>query len=70
MRTVKEQQLQERIDELVAENALWRDEAKRWRDMYIEYDEMLESDIGKAKKRISNMIEDIEKMKKQINKGF
>jgi hypothetical protein len=41
---------------LAKENALWQEEAKRWRDMYMEFDEMLEGDLEKAKKRIVNVI--------------
>jgi hypothetical protein len=41
---------------LAKENTLWQEEAKRWRDMYMEFDEMLEGDLEKAKKRIVNVI--------------
>ena len=70
MRTVKEQQLQERIEELLAENKLWQQEANRWRDMYCEYDEMLDTDILDAKEKIANMDAEIEKIKKQMSKGY
>jgi len=69
MRTVKEQQLQERIEELLAENKLWQQEANRWRDMYCEYDEMLDTDLVEAKEKIANMDAEIEKIKKQM-KGY
>jgi hypothetical protein len=52
---------------LAKENALWQEEAKRWRDMYIEYDEMLEGDLEKAKKRIVNVISKIKSLEKQMN---
>jgi predicted nucleic acid-binding Zn-ribbon protein len=56
-----------RIDELSAENKLWREEAERWRDMYLEYDEMLETDLERAKARISNVIRKIKSLEKEIN---
>ena len=70
MRTVKEDQLQERIDELVAENKLWREEAKRWRDMYLEYDEMLEKDLEEAKNRVSSVISKIKSLDKELNNKY
>ena len=60
-------QMLKRIDELSAENKSWKDEAKRWRDMYLEYDEMLESDLERAKARISNVIRKIKSLEKEIN---
>lgn len=70
METVKEQQLQERNDKLVAENKLWQEEAKRWRDMYIEYDEMIDKDLVKAKERIANVISKIKSLDKEINNKY
>jgi len=49
------------------ENNLWKAEAKRWRDMYLEYDEMLEGDLEKAKKRITNVIAKIKSLEKEMN---
>ena len=49
------------------ENNLWKAETKRWRDMYIEYDEMLEGDLEKAKKRITNVISKIKSLEKEMN---
>ena len=46
---------------------LWKAETKRWRDMYIEYDEMLDGDLEKAKKRITNVISKIESLEKEMN---
>jgi predicted nucleic acid-binding Zn-ribbon protein len=59
--------LQERIKELASENEAWKREAKRWRDMYIEYDEMLEKDLEKAKTRIANVTSKIKSLEKEIN---
>ena len=59
--------LQERIEELVSENEAWKKEAQRWRDMYIEYDEMLEKDLEKAKTRIANVTSKIKSLEKEMN---
>ncbi len=59
--------LQERIEELVSENEAWKKEVKRWRDMYIEYDEMLEKDLEKAKTRIANVTSKIKSLEKEMN---
>ena len=59
--------LQERIEELVSENEAWKKEAERWRDMYIEYDEMLEKDLEKAKTRIANVTSKIKSLEKEMN---
>jgi len=48
----------------------WKAEAKRWRDMYMQFDEMLESDIKDATKKVSDIIAQIEKLSKKINKGY
>ena len=45
---------------------LWQEEAKRWRDMYLEYDEMLEGHINDAVKRLDKVWEEINQLKKQI----
>ena len=45
---------------------LWREEAKRWRDMYLEYDEMLEGHINDAVKRLDKVWQEIDQLKKQI----
>ena len=51
LRDILENEMLKRVDELVTDNKLWQDEAKRWRDMYIEYDEMIDKDLAKAKER-------------------
>jgi hypothetical protein len=63
-------QLEKAWRDLVAvtkDRNLWKDETKRWRDMYIEYDEMLEGDLEKAKKRITNVISKIKSLEKEMN---
>jgi predicted nucleic acid-binding Zn-ribbon protein len=59
-----------RVEKLVAENELWKKEAELWRNMYVEYDEMLDADIASAQNRISKINSEIEKMKKEMNKGY
>jgi len=56
-----------RIDVLAAENKSWKAEAKLWRDMYIQYDEILEKDLDKAKKLITNVIAKIKSLDNEIN---
>jgi len=70
MRTVKEQQLQERIEELLAENKLWQEEAKRWRDMYLEYDEMLEERVNEAVQRLEKVWEGLDELKKKVEDEY
>jgi hypothetical protein len=62
--------LQERIEELVSENEAWKKEAERWRDMYIEFDEMLEKDLEKAKTRIANVTSKIKSLEKEMNDNY
>lgn len=59
-----------RISEMAEERNLWQAEAKRWRDMYIQYEDMLEKDIEKAKERITNVIAKIKSLDKEINKKY
>ena len=70
MRTVKEQQLQERIDELLAENSLWQQEAKRWRDMYMEFDEMLEERVNEAVQRLEKVWDGLDELKKKVEDQY
>jgi len=60
-------QLSEQLEESTKDRDLWKAEAKRWRDMYVEYDEMLEGDLEKAKKRITNVIAKIKSLEKEMN---
>ena len=48
----------------------WKAEAKRWRDMYMQFDEMLESDIKDATDKVSDIIAQVEKLSKEIDKGY
>ena len=57
-------------DELVVENQSWKAEAKRWRDMYLQYEAMLEKDLERAKERITNVIAKIKSLDKEINKKY
>lgn len=67
MKTKKE--LQERINQLVAENKLWEQETNRWRDMYREYDEMIEGDLEESKDKVAKIMAEIETMKSKM-KGY
>ena len=59
-----------RVEELTRENRLWQKEAKQWRDMYIEYDEMIEKDLHKAMARIANVASKIKSLDKEINEKY
>lgn len=48
----------------------WKTEAKRWRDMYMQFDEMLESDIKDATEKVSDIIAQVEKLSKEMDKGY
>jgi hypothetical protein len=52
--------------DIVAERDLWQLEAKRWRDMYLEYDEMLEGQVQEAVARLNNVWEDLDSLKKKV----
>ena len=45
---------------------LWQEEAKRWRDMYLEYDEMLEGHINDAAERLDKVWSELEELKRII----
>ncbi len=62
-------QLKKQLEEVTKDRDLWKAETKRWRDMYIEYDEMLEGDLEKAKKRIASVISKIKELDKEMNDG-
>jgi polyhydroxyalkanoate synthesis regulator phasin len=59
-----------RVDELVAENKLWREEAKRWRDMYMQYEELLESQLNEATARLEKVGKRINKLKKKVEDKY
>jgi hypothetical protein len=59
-------QMLKRIDEVVAERDLWKLEATRWRDMYLEYDEMLEGQVQEAVDRLNKVWEDLDRLKKKV----
>jgi len=52
--------------DIVAERDLWQQEAKRWRDMYLEYDEMLEGQISDAVERLNVVWQDLDNLKKKV----
>ncbi len=55
---------------LERERDQWKSEAKRWRDMYMQFDEMLESEIKDATEKVSDIIAQVEKLSKEIDKGY
>ena len=63
-------QLLKRVDELVAENKLWQEEAKRWRDMYMEFDEMLEERVNEAVQRLEKVWEGLDELKKKVEDEY
>ena len=48
---------------------LWRKEAELWRNLYIQYDQMLDADLTAAQSKISKITSEIDKIKK-MNKGY
>jgi len=52
--------------DIVTERNLWQEEAKRWRDMYLEYDEMLEGQISDAVERLNVVWQDLDNLKKKV----
>jgi hypothetical protein len=52
--------------DIVAERDLWKTEATRWRDMYMEYDEMLESQVQEAVNKLNKIWADLDKLKKKV----
>lgn len=63
-------QILKRVDELVADNKLWQEEAKRWRDMYLEYDEMLEGQVNDAVDRLEKVWEGLDELKKKVEDEY
>lgn len=63
-------QMLKRVDELVADNKLWQEEAKRWRDMYLQYDEMLEGQVNDAVKRLDKIWEGLDELKKEVEDNY
>ena len=59
-------QMLKRIDEVSEDGRLWKEEAKRWRDMYLEYDEMLEGHINDAAERLDKVWAELEELKRII----
>jgi hypothetical protein len=59
-----------RVEKLVAENKLWEEEATRWRDMYLEYDEMLEGQVNDAVTRLDKVWEELDDLKKKVEDKY
>jgi vacuolar-type H+-ATPase subunit H len=60
----------ELLAEARRERNQWKAEAERWRDMYMQFDEMLESDIKDATEKVSDIIAQVEKLSKEMDKGY
>jgi len=56
----------DRIMELHVELELWKAEAERWRQMYIEYDEMLEGQVQETVERLNKIWEDLDELKRKV----
>jgi len=56
--------------ELVEENRLWKKEAKRWRDMYLQYDEMLEGQVNDAVVRLEKVWGELETLKNEVRDSY
>ena len=52
------------------ENNLWKAEAKRWRDMYLQYDEMLEGQVNDAVERLDKIWEGLDELKKEVEDNY
>jgi len=52
--------------DIVAERDLWREEADRWRNMYIQYEELLEGQIQEAVARLNKVWAGLDKLKKKV----
>ena len=63
-------QMLKRIDAAIAERDLWKLEAKRWRDMYLEYDEMLEERVNEAVQRLEKVWEGLDELKKKVEDEY
>ena len=55
---------------LAKENALWQEEAKRWRDMYMEFDEMLEERVNEAVQRLEKVWDGLDELKKKVEDQY
>jgi len=51
---------------IVTERDLWREEADRWRNMYIQYEELLEGQIQEAVERLNKVWVDLDRLKKKV----
>jgi hypothetical protein len=66
----REAALISKLDTEIKQRELWQQEAKRWRDMYLEYDEMLEGHVNDAVDRLDKVWEGLEELKKQVEDQY
>ena len=64
------EQLTQRIEEVTKERNLWKAETKRWRDMYMEFDEMLEERVNEAVQRLEKVWEGLDELKKKVEDDY
>ncbi len=56
--------------ELAKENELWKEEAKRWRDMYLQFDEMLDGQVNDAVLKLEKVWVGLDELKKEVEDKY
>ena len=69
-KTPRRCQLTQQLEEVTKDRDLWQQEAKRWRDMYLEYDEMLEGQVNDAVDRLEKVWEGLDELKKKVEDEY
>jgi len=64
--TLKCMGLERERNAAIAERDLWKAEAERWRQMYMEYDEMLEGQVQETVERLNQIWEDLDELKRKV----
>ena len=63
-------QLKKNYDAAIEERDLWKSEAKRWREMYMRFDEMLEGQVNDAVDRLEKVWEELDELKKRVEDEY
>jgi len=66
----REAALISKLDTEIKQRELWQQEAKRWRDMYLEYDEILEERVNEAVQRLEDVWEELDELKKKVEDEY
>jgi chromosome segregation ATPase len=66
----REAALISKLDTEIKQRELWQQEAKRWRDMYLEYDEILEERVNEAVQRLEDVWEGLDELKKKVEDEY